>query len=48
MGHYIDPDDRKNPRASPLFRTDEEFTKLPPALLILAELDMLRDMGYGM
>ncbi|KAK3092702.1 hypothetical protein FSP39_006173 [Pinctada imbricata] len=47
MGHYIDPSEYTNPKASPLYHTDTEFAKLPPALIVLAELDQLRDMGYA-
>ncbi|XP_046558051.1 AB hydrolase superfamily protein C1039.03-like [Haliotis rubra] len=39
------PEEEKNPRASPLFR--ESFTCLPPTLLLLAEFDPLRDQAYN-
>lgn len=45
MGHYIDHSDLSNARASPLLQTN--FDTLPPALIIIAELDVLRDEGIG-
>lgn len=45
MDHYIDRSDLDNARASPLLHTN--FNTLPPALIILAELDALRDEGIG-
>lgn len=45
MDHYIDRSDLDNARASPLLHTN--FNTLPPALIIIAELDALRDEGIG-
>ena len=41
--NYTDPADRANPKASPLLC--ENLTNLPPAFIVTAEFDPLRDQG---
>lgn len=43
--NYINEADFEKPRASPLLY--KSFNRCPPALIIMAELDMNRDHGYG-
>ena len=44
--HYLpDPEKRLEPEASPLFFPAENFHKLPPAVVLVGEVDMLRHEG---
>ena len=40
---YRDEEYAKNPYCSPIFATNEELKNLPPAIVIICEIDSLRD-----
>lgn len=40
---YVNEEDKSNPLASPVFASTEQLRGLPPALILTAELDRLRD-----
>jgi acetyl esterase len=45
-GHYLsDPQERFDPRVSPLLAAAEQLQGLPPAVVITSEFDILRDQG---
>ena len=46
--HYLpNPESWTDPEASPLFYTEENFAKVPPAFIGVAELDVLRSEGVA-
>ena len=50
VNHYMNSDsDRTNINASPMLASDEQLKKMPPAIVITAQFDPLRDEGeaYG-
>jgi acetyl esterase len=50
VNHYMSSDlDRTNIKASPIVASDEQLKKMPPAIVITAQYDPLRDEGeaYG-
>jgi acetyl esterase len=50
VAHYMNSDaDRANTNASPMLASDEQLKKMPPAIVITAQYDPLRDEGeaYG-
>jgi acetyl esterase len=44
-GHYVGDGDRTDPRVSPVHAPAEALAGLPPALVVTAEFDPLRDEG---
>lgn len=44
--HYIEKADRENILACPLKATRDDLKDLPPALIITAEVDVIRDGNY--
>jgi acetyl esterase/lipase len=45
--YIIQESQHRDPVVFPFYRPSDSFTKLPPTLCILAELDPLRDDGIG-